>query len=37
MDAIEDYMSYKLVEIENPEMAGMYLATFRETLHNNIY
>lgn len=37
LDAIEDYMTYRLIDIENPEMAITYLANFKETLHNNIY
>ena len=37
MDAIEDYMTYKLMDIENPEIAMTYFQLFKETLHNNIY
>lgn len=36
-DAIEDYMTYCLIENENPELAAPYLAAFNETVHNNIY
>ena len=37
LDAIEDYMSYRLIEAENPELAANYYSTFTQTLHNNIY
>lgn len=37
LDAIEDYMTYRLVDIENPEIAGGYYQQFLTTLHNNIY
>lgn len=36
-DAIEDYMTYQLYLKENPESAAIYLQTFQETLHDNIY
>lgn len=36
-DAIEDYMTYKLIDIENPEMAMSYYQLFKETIHDNIY
>jgi hypothetical protein len=36
-DAIEDYMTYQLYLKENPESASIYLQTFQETLHDNIY
>lgn len=37
LDAVEDYMTYRLVDIENPEIAGGYYQQFLTTLHNNIY
>ena len=36
-DAIEDYMTYCLMEIEHPDLAAPYLAAFNETIHRNIY
>lgn len=36
-DAIDDYMTYQLYLKENPESAAIYLQTFQETLHDNIY
>ncbi len=36
-DAIEDYLSYMLYLKENPELAQIYLQTFENTLHDNIY
>lgn len=36
-DAIEEYMTYKLIDIENPEMAMTYYQLFKETVHDNIY
>ena len=37
LDVIEDYMSYRLMLVENPELAGQYYQNFINTLHNNIY
>lgn len=37
MDAIGSYLSYKLHQAENPELAASYYESYRETLHNNIY
>ena len=37
LDVIDDYMSYRLFQAENPELAGAYYQTFINTLHNNIY
>ena len=37
LDVIDDYMSYRLFQAENPELAGTYYQQFIETLHNNIY
>lgn len=37
LDAIEDYMTYRLIDIENPEIAEGYYQKFITTLHNNIY
>lgn len=37
LDVIDDYLSYRLIEAENPELAGGYYQTFIKTLHDNIY
>lgn len=37
LDVIDDYMSYRLYQAENPELAASYYQTFIQTLHNNIY
>lgn len=37
LDVIDDYLSYRLIEAENPELAAMYYQTFEKTLHDNIY
>lgn len=37
LDVIDDYLSYRLIEAENPELAGIYYQTFIKTLHDNIY
>lgn len=37
LDVIDDYLSYRLIQAENPELAASYYQTFIETLHNNIY
>lgn len=37
LDVIEDYMSYRLMQVENPELAWSYYQNFINTLHNNIY
>lgn len=37
LDAVEDYLSYRLINAENPELAMTYLQRFNETLHDNIY
>lgn len=36
-DAIEDYLTYCLIEHENPDLAAPYLQNFYDTLHRNIY
>ena len=36
-DAIEDYMTFRLYQAENPEMAQWYYQQFENTLHDNIY
>ena len=36
-DAIEEYMTYCLIENENPELAAPYLAAFERTVHDNMY
>lgn len=37
LDAVEDYLSYRLMQAENPELAGQYYQNFITTLHDNIY
>lgn len=36
-DAIEDYITFRLYQAENPEMAQWYYQQFESTLHDNIY
>lgn len=36
-DAIEDYMTFRLYQAENPEMAQWYYQQFEQTLNDNIY
>lgn len=36
-DAIEDYMTFRLYQAENPEMAQWYYQQFQSTLNDNIY
>lgn len=36
-DAIEDYMTFRLYQAENPEMAQWYYQQFEKTLNDNIY
>lgn len=36
-DAIEDYVTFRLYQAENPEMAQWYYQQFENTLHDNIY
>jgi hypothetical protein len=36
-DAIEDYLTFRLYQAENPEMAQWYYQQFENTLHDNIY
>lgn len=36
-DAIEDYMTFRLYQAENPEMSQRYYQQFENTLHDNIY
>lgn len=36
-DAIEDYITFRLYQAENPEMAQWYYQQFEQTLHDNIY
>ena len=37
IDAIEDYITFRLYQAENPEMAQWYYQQFEQTLHDNIY
>ena len=37
LDAIEDYITFRLYQAENPEMAQHYYQQFESTLHDNIY
>lgn len=36
-DAIDDYITYRLYQAENPELANHYKELFENTLHDNIY
>ena len=36
-DAIDDYITFRLYQAENPEMAQWYYQQFDQTLHDNIY
>ena len=37
LDAIEDYITFRLYQAENPETAQWYYQQFESTLHDNIY
>lgn len=37
LDAIDDYITFRLYQAENPEMAQWYYQQFDSTLHDNIY
>ena len=37
LDAIEDYITFRLYQAENPEQAQWYYQQFEQTLHDNIY
>ena len=37
LDVIDDYLSYRLYQAENPELAAVYYKQFMDTLHDNIY
>lgn len=37
LDAIDDYITFRLYQAENPEMAQWYYQHFENTLHDNIY
>ena len=37
MDAIDDYITFRLYQAENPEMAQWYYQQFENILHDNIY
>lgn len=36
-DAIDDYLTFRLYQAENPELATYYKQQFTDTLHDNIY
>ena len=36
-DAVEDYITFRLYQAENPEQAQWYYQQFESTLHDNIY
>jgi hypothetical protein len=36
-DAIEDYLTFRLYQAENPEMAQWYYQQFEKTMMDNIY
>lgn len=36
-DAVEDYMTFRLYQAENPDMAKWYYEQFEKTLNDNIY
>ena len=36
-DAIEDYITFRLYQAENPELSQWYYQQFENTLHDNIY
>lgn len=37
LDAIDDYITFRLYQAENPELATYYKQQFENTLHDNIY
>ena len=37
LDAVDDYITFRLYHAENPEMAQRYYQQFENTLHDNIY
>ena len=37
LDAVEDYLTYRLISAENPELAMTYYQRFIDTIHDNIY
>ena len=37
LDAVDDYITFRLYQAENPEMAQRYYQQFENTLHDNIY
>ena len=37
LDAVDDYITFRLYQAENPEMAQWYYQQFENTLHDNIY
>lgn len=37
LDAIDDYITFRLYQAENPEQAQWYYQQFENTLHDNIY
>jgi hypothetical protein len=37
LDAVEDYLTYRLYNAENPELAQIHYQRFIDTIHDNIY
>lgn len=37
LDAVEDYLTYRLINAENPELAMVHYQRFIDTIHDNIY
>ena len=37
LDAVEDYLTYRLYNAENPELAMIHYQRFIDTIHDNIY
>lgn len=37
LDAVEDYLTYRLINAENPDLAMVHYQRFIDTIHDNIY